>query len=660
MARNLLLTIVLIALPMLDVGEHRIVHFSDTHLPVAGSDTTFAKAREHVQGADAVVVTGDLTEFGGLDSLEKFDKVFATVTAPFVPTLGNHDATWRSLHDVFWKRFGKNYYAKDAGLFRVLALDSSTCQDPRPHWDPAQLAWIASEAAGASKWLVPAFHHPPWGGEFASPWARARLAVALGRAPVACMLTGHNHSSSTQKWGGMRVVVGGAAQGKGAGYTTIETRKKKLHGAYHPNEGEERSVFTDPLPAERTPLPDPETRIEGEHLLVRLEGGASLSTRAFVDVTGCDRVHFDGHGVARVPLAQLAPGPRGLAVSEGEHGRFAVAVAEIPGAKRRFRVEVGSGIRTRPVVLHGVLVVGTEGGELVALDPASGTERWRVATNGPVLGTPIALDDRIVFGSGDGALREISRAGVVEASWHLNVPLYSAPVVLQKDLIAVTDLDGTLYRGALENFAPAKLALAKGPVEAPPLVVSSMTVIQGAWDQKLHAVDAKTLKELWSVETDGPRAQRAKRYYSPADAPLAMSGHVLAACDRDSKLTLIDPATGERLGGQDDAWAVVACEGGFVVKGAKALRRIALDGTVKWTTAVRLGRTPAAPLVHRGLVWSCSDEGEACAVDLETGALVRRERVNPGELVLASPGAEGDLVYFASLDGSLTALDAGR
>ncbi|MEZ0230023.1 MAG: metallophosphoesterase, partial [Planctomycetota bacterium] len=218
MARNLLLVLLLAAVRLLDTAEHRLVHFSDTHLPVAGSDATFEKARELVAKADGVVVTGDLTEFGGLDSLQKFDKVFADVKAPFVPTLGNHDATWRSLHDVFWKRYGKNYYAKDAGPFRVLALDSSTCQDPRPHWDPAQLAWVASEAAGASKWLVPSFHHPPWGGEFASEWARARLAVALGRAPVACLLTGHNHNSSTRKWGGLRVVVGGAAQGKDAGF----------------------------------------------------------------------------------------------------------------------------------------------------------------------------------------------------------------------------------------------------------------------------------------------------------------------------------------------------------------------------------------------------------------------------------------------------------
>jgi outer membrane protein assembly factor BamB len=125
-------------------------------------------------------------------------------------------------------------------------------------------------------------------------------------------------------------------------------------------------------------------------------------------------------------------------------------------------------------------------------------------------------------------------------------------------------------------------------------------------------------------------------------------------------LTLLDPETGARLGGAEDAWAVTSCTGGFVVKGSKSLRRLTTSGTVLWQTEVKLGRAPAAPLVYKGLVWSCSDEGEACAVDLETGKLLRRERVNPGELVLASPGAHGDLVYFASLDGSVTALDAGK
>lgn len=641
MARNLLLAVLLLGALLQDGGEHRLVHFSDTHLPVAGSDATFAKAREALEGADCVVVTGDLTEFGGLDSLEKFEKVFATLRIPFVPTLGNHDGTWRSLHDVFFRRRGRSYYAQDAGPFRVLALDSSTCQDPRPHWDPAQLAWIASESAGASRWLVPSFHHPPWGGEFATPWARARLAVALGKAPVACLLTGHHHASATQKWSALRVVVGGAAQGKDAGFTTIETRGKKLVGTYHPNEGEARELFSDPLPRDRDPLPEPTVTYEEGAILVRTEGEARLSTR----------IATDG----------LVPGPRGVVLAAGDHGRITCTVVEVPGARSRFRVLVGSGVRTRPVILHGALLVGTECGDLVALDPGTGVERWRFATKGPLLGAPVAQGDTIVFGSGDGRLRAVSPAGELRWERDLGAPLYAAPSVIG-EAVAVTDLDGTLHvlgEKVGEKSEERRLRFAGGPVEAAALIVSS-TLVQGAWDQRLHAIDLASMKELWAVETDGPRAQKAKRYYSPADAPPVLQEGVLAVCDRDSKLTLLDPRTGARLGGADDAWAVAACEGGFVVKRARSLRRIALDASVRWSTSVRLGRTPAAPLVHGGLVWTSSDEGEACALDLETGTVVRRERVNPGELVLASPGEGGDLVYFGSLDGSVTALEAGK
>jgi 3',5'-cyclic AMP phosphodiesterase CpdA len=220
---------------------------------VKGCEETVAHAASALAKADALVVTGDLTEFGGLESLGKFDWIFAGVKCPLIPTLGNHDATWRSLHDVFFTRFDRNYYRRDVGPFRVLALDSSTCQDPRPHWDPAQLAWIASEVR-TDKWVVPSFHHPPWVSEFASPWARARLAAALDGAPVACMLTGHTHVSATRTWGGMRIVVGGAAQGKDAGYTTVSIDGLKLVARYFQNDGKEKKLCEELLVRSRAPL----------------------------------------------------------------------------------------------------------------------------------------------------------------------------------------------------------------------------------------------------------------------------------------------------------------------------------------------------------------------------------------------------------------------
>ena len=119
----------------------------------------------------------------------------------------------------------------------------------------------------------------------------------------------------------------------------------------------------------------------------------------------------------------------------------------------------------------------------------------------------------------------------------------------------------------------------------------------------------------------------------------------------------MDLATGVRKGGVQDAWAVAARGEAIFVKGGASVRRLDATGKTLWSTPVRLGRAPTAPLLLEGLVVTASDDGEVAFLDAATGALLRRERVSPGELTLAPIGAFEDTIYVGSLDGSLTALE---
>ncbi len=71
-----------------------------------------------------------------------------------------------------------------------------------------------------------------------------------------------------------------------------------------------------------------------------------------------------------------------------------------------------SGVRPRnsscrggPSVGEGIVVVGSSGGELIALDAETGAKRWQVATGGEVLTAPTVASGIVVVRTVDGRLR---------------------------------------------------------------------------------------------------------------------------------------------------------------------------------------------------------------------------------------------------------------
>src|SRR4051812_17222090 len=60
-----------------------------------------------------------------------------------------------------------------------------------------------------------------------------------------------------------------------------------------------------------------------------------------------------------------------------------------------WNVQTGGGINSEPVVVGGVVYVGSDDGNFYALDQATGAERWRVET-GDVVQTTAAVADGVV------------------------------------------------------------------------------------------------------------------------------------------------------------------------------------------------------------------------------------------------------------------------
>lgn len=122
------------------------------------------------QRADAVVVTGDLTDFGRPAEYASLRAQIAPLEAAGVPVYlmpGNHDdraELRRSFPSHAYLGHGEFVqYAVDVGPLRLLALDTSVPRHSEGVLDAARLSWLEAQlAASAGRPVVIAMHHPPF------------------------------------------------------------------------------------------------------------------------------------------------------------------------------------------------------------------------------------------------------------------------------------------------------------------------------------------------------------------------------------------------------------------------------------------------------------------------------------------------------------------
>ena len=125
------------------------------------------------QKADAVVISGDLTDFGRADEYASLAAQLAPFDAAGIPVYlmpGNHDdraamrtsfPSHRYLGDGTTSTFLQ--FAVDVGPMRLLALDTVVPMESAGSLDAERLAWLERElAASGTRPVVIAMHHPPF------------------------------------------------------------------------------------------------------------------------------------------------------------------------------------------------------------------------------------------------------------------------------------------------------------------------------------------------------------------------------------------------------------------------------------------------------------------------------------------------------------------
>ncbi|NNE72308.1 MAG: PQQ-binding-like beta-propeller repeat protein [Acidimicrobiales bacterium] len=87
--------------------------------------------------------------------------------------------------------------------------------------------------------------------------------------------------------------------------------------------------------------------------------------------------------------------------------------------KRDERPYVDSGVWGTPALYQDVLIVGTDEGRILALDQATGEERWSLQLNGPTWQSPVIVDDVFIIGDCEGVLHAYDVADTTVAPTEL-------------------------------------------------------------------------------------------------------------------------------------------------------------------------------------------------------------------------------------------------
>jgi glucose dehydrogenase len=348
----------------------------------------------------------------------------------------------------------------------------------------------------------------------------------------------------------------------------------------------------------------------------------------------------------------------------------------------------GGAVESSPVVVDGIVYVGSDDGNVYALNAYSGALVWSYNTWGPVQSSPTVLDGVVYVGgfhshavfalnASSGAL--LWNSPIASSSPHIISSTAVANGLVYVDEYNMDESGGQLYAlnastGALVwNYQPSAW-LSSSPA------VSGGAVYIGTSIGLVVALDAFSGNTLWSyiIRSDGSNSSSGGAY--PVSCSLSLANGLVYVGTPAEMVQALDASTGKFVwsgavvGGVDSSCSAVANGTLYVTTtyggsspanlhygGITALN--AATGTKLWNTTIG-SIMESSPAVADGVVFVGSDDTNAYplnaidghnvyALNAATGAFIWN--YTTGGAVYSSPAVANGVVYVGSNDGKVYA-----
>lgn len=167
---------------------------------------------------DAVLGTGDLTNWGRPGQYQQLAALLDPLEIPFLPMAGNHDdrkLLKQTFPDAPWADAEHASWITDVEGVTIVGLDSTVPNAHGAGFDDERAAWLREALGSATGQVILALHHPPF--ETGVPWMdklgfvgldELRAVIADHASTITRILCGHFHRPLVATVSGVTASVG--------------------------------------------------------------------------------------------------------------------------------------------------------------------------------------------------------------------------------------------------------------------------------------------------------------------------------------------------------------------------------------------------------------------------------------------------------------------
>ncbi len=332
----------------------------------------------------------------------------------------------------------------------------------------------------------------------------------------------------------------------------------------------------------------------------------------------------------------------------GNHQLTGVSLSPVSNSlKQMWTFEAGDSIESSAAIVGGTVFVGSQKGELVALNLDNGQVFWKFNTGSPIGESSPAYGHGAVYIGNLGGWLNALNATNGQKLWAFKTDneIKSSAVVVG-DRVLIGSYDQNLYCLSARNGALLWKVRTNGPVHSTPSVAGGLAFVAGC-DEVFRAIRISDGKEMFTISSGAytgasPALRGSVAFYGTFDNEVLMAdltnrtiGWRYQHPERKFPFYSSAAVTATRvvLGGRD-----------------KLVHALTPAGKAAWTFPTR-ARVESSPAIAGGRVYVGSNDGRFYVLNLEDGA--KLWEFNAGSPLSASPAIGRGRIVIGSQDGRL-------